>query len=280
MPPSYGSQEYWDKRFASDSNPFEWLEAPHSLDIFLLDALKRSQDKFPKILHIGCGTSMLSHHLRTMIQEPDQIYNVDYSEIAVDLGKKRERELCDKDKQTTANGSDRFMHWDAVNLLNYKSLSNVYKNSTYPIIIDKSTSDSIACSDDVRISLPYIIDIGLEEAVSSGLQQSSELIHPLHVMAVHLALVTKPGALWIALSYSNDRFPFVNGLYSSRPHIHGFPDTGKLWKLQDKREVESVDPPTLTKAQDNKVTHKPRVFNWVYILERTEIPLFIRGAYI
>jgi hypothetical protein len=130
------------------------------------------------------------------------------------------------------------MRWDAIDLLDHNSLLIACKRGAYSVIIDKSTSDSIACADDVHIPLPY--PIGLHDLTyDSDLIQSPDPVHPLHIIAIHLALVTRPGARWIALSYSNDRFPFVDGLYSSRPNLPGFPDTGTLWKLLDNSEVEN-----------------------------------------
>lgn len=280
MPPSYGSQEYWDQRFTSEPNPFEWLEAPHALDTFLLDALNMSEETYPKILHVGCGTSMLSHHLRTIVQEPDQIHNLDYSQIAIDLGRKREKEIRNKDKRTSKDSSDKYMSWDVADLLDYKSLTSVCKPNSYSVIIDKSTSDSIACCDDVDVSLPYLVDVHLDGPVDLNLPEPYEYLHPLYVMAVHLALVTKPRSRWITLSYSNERYPFLDEAHSSHQHIPGFPDPGKLWKLIEKREVETLHQNPTSETKDGKVTHRPKVFNWVYILERTEVPLFVRGAHL
>jgi hypothetical protein len=279
MPPSYGSQEYWNNRFTSETEPFEWLEAPHVLDPFLVDKLTTDDNSHPKLLHIGCGTSRLSYHLRTIVKAPQQIHNLDYSEVAINLGQQREKELY-TNEQTIENTTGTFMRWDAVNLLDHKSFLGACKPDTYSIIVDKSTSDSIACSDDVFIPLPYPIDNRPNEPINLDLREAPEPIHPLHVMAVHLALATKPGALWIALSYSNDRFPFVDGLYSSRPHISGFPDTGTLWKLLDKREVENTEQQSATANDVNTIIHRPKVSHWVYILQRTDVPLFVRGAHL
>jgi hypothetical protein len=75
--PSFGSQDYWNTRFMANSNPFEWLEAPTVLDPFLVDALNTTADPDPRLLHIGCGTSLLSYHLRAHVKNPAQIHNVD-----------------------------------------------------------------------------------------------------------------------------------------------------------------------------------------------------------
>jgi hypothetical protein len=294
MPPSYGSQEYWEQRFACETHPFEWLEAPHVIDSYLFDALGAFKEPYPQLLHIGCGTSMLSCHLQTMVQIPCQVHNVDYSENAIRLGKEREIELYNakrNDNDCNSTNSRASMRWDAVDLLDHTSLLKACKSGEYSIIVDKSTSDCIACADDVDTPLPFQIGVRSAEFAVTDFEliQMSEPIHPLHVMAVHLALVTKPGARWIALSYSDDRFPFVNGLYTSRPHFPGFPDTSKLWKLLDKRVVESDSEREGSEDSsssgssgngENQITYRPKIFNWVYVLERTEVSLYVRGGHV
>jgi hypothetical protein len=282
MPPSYGSQEYWNNRFTSETEPFEWLEAPDTLDPFLRDALSNSKDSEPKLLHIGCGTSMLSHHLRTLVKKLDQVHNVDYSNVAIELGRKREHDLDDNHRFEDSHTSDdsTSMLWDVIDLLDHKSVLGVCKPGSYSVIVDKSTSDCIACIDDVRLLLPYYIDTPSDTPLDLSIRQTPEPVHPLHVLAVHLAYVTKPGARWVALSYSGDRFPFCDGLYSSRPHVPGFPDTGTLWKLVDKQEVESKEKQETYVNAAGMIAYKPKVSHWVYILQRTKVPLRVRGGHL
>lgn len=246
QPPSFGSRQYWDDRFTSNSNPFEWLEAPTSLDPFLIDVLSETTDQTPEILHIGCGTSLLSYHLRAHVQHPNQIHNLDYSEVAIQVGKKRELEifnaeqnisqgvdregtssdesdnekaiLNDQANKTTSKGVEEVesngassiacMRWSSANLLSHSSLLNACRPSTYSVIVDKSTSDSIACADDIYVPLPYPVCVS--HHASSQISWSTEPVHPIHILAIDLALVAKPKARWIALSYSNDRFPFLD----------------------------------------------------------------------
>lgn len=281
MPPSYGSQEYWNSRFQNESEPFEWLEAPESLDPFLVEALNKFNEPRPKLLHIGCGTSMLSYHLRTTVPDPSQIHNLDYSEVAINLGREREKRVCNThDREQDGCASANYMRWDAVDLLDHTSLLRACKPGEYSVVVDKSTSDCIACIDDINIPLPYPIDVPTGDPINLNLKQSPDPMYTLHILAVHLALITKPGARWISLSYSEDRFPFVDGLYSSRPHIAGFPDTGTLWKLLDKRAVESKKQKVPNSTVGKTITHTPKICNWVYVLERTNVPLFVRGAHI
>ncbi|CAO2650784.1 Nn.00g020760.m01.CDS01 [Neocucurbitaria sp. VM-36] len=275
--PSFGSQEYWNTRFTLNVDPFEWLEAPDALDSAITDALRATDDCKPTLLHVGCGTSLLSYHLRAHVKDPRQIHNLDYSDVAVSLGKQREHDLHGARR---GENSEVFMRWDTVDLLDHTSLLAACKPCAYAAIIEKSTSDAIACSEDVYIPLPYPIAVRSYAPIDLDLRQSSEPIHPLYVMAVNLALVAKPRARWIALSYSNDRFPFVDASSNTGLEAHKFPDPHTLWKLVEKREVGGAEQEPPESTVDNVVTHRPKVLNWIYVLERTDVPLFMRGEHI
>ncbi|KAF2131476.1 hypothetical protein P153DRAFT_365057 [Dothidotthia symphoricarpi CBS 119687] len=317
-PPAFGSQGYWNHRFAANSTPFEWLEAPTALDPFITDALKYTDEHRPELLHVGCGTSLLSFHLRVHVDDPQQIHNLDYSEVAIDVGKKRESEICGIDEehkhQDTTNIATtkadimaissinkstkehdrprtslavnthqqfRHMRWDAVDLLSHRSLLGACNSSTYSVIVDKSTSDSIACADDVDVPLPYPIGIRPEVPIKLDLERSGPL-HPLYIMAVHLALVIRPRGRWISLSYSQGRYPFVNVFEKVSQDVidNGFPDPGLLWKVVGKHEIDVPEQQLPNANNGDSITHRPKTMHWVYVLERTDVPLFVRGSHI
>ena len=308
-PPTYGSREYWDQRFAKDSAPFDWLSAPDALDPFITDALRSTANPEPEILHIGCGSSLLSCHLRAHVEIPKQVHNVDYSEIAVDIGRQREVDLLEhesKEKSSAkhasgnitsehseientavpVNGStDAFMRWDSIDLLDLNRLLEVCKPNTYSVIIDKSTSDSIACADDMDISLPYPLSCGPETRREHIPGQTSS-VYPVQLMAVHLALVTKPGARWISLSYSAERYYFLDAAssYSSvsaeqeQEPDGALPDVRLLWRVLGKYELEAPEMQASGRERDRaSVAHSPKVCHWVHVLERTEIPVVVRN---
>ncbi|OAL50300.1 hypothetical protein IQ07DRAFT_423414 [Pyrenochaeta sp. DS3sAY3a] len=278
-PPSFGSQEYWNTRFESDKTPFEWLESPNSLDSPIAEALRLAKDGLPEILHIGCGTSLLSSHLRTHARNPKQIHNLDYSDIAVELGRTNEKENYDKPNEENQNLGGH-MRWHVVDLLDHTSLIKACQPNAYTVIVDKSTSDAIACSEDVHLPLPYPVSADPYAPIDLENRTSSEPVHPLNVLAVHLALVAKPGARWIALSYSDDRFPFLNELPRDSTLYNSFPDPSSLWTLVDKRADEASEPDTPAKNPNGAIVHKAKVFNYLYILERTKVPLFVRGDHV
>lgn len=93
------------------------------------------------------------------------------------------------------------MRWDAVDLLDYRCLLQRCQKNTYSVVIDKSTADSIACADDRDVPIPYPV-----HSHPPGPCTSRRRMHPLVVLAINLALVSRPGAHWICLSYSDDRF--------------------------------------------------------------------------
>ncbi|KAF1974961.1 hypothetical protein BU23DRAFT_459887 [Bimuria novae-zelandiae CBS 107.79] len=297
-PPSFGSQEYWNKRFTANSHPFEWLEAPNVLDPYIVDALRGSRGPDPQLLHIGCGTSLLSYHMRAHVEKPGQIHNVDYSDVASDVGRKREAEIFNADAlvEEKSQNSDActpsYMRWSTADLLDHSSILKACEPSSYSVIVDKSTSDSIACSDDIYVPLPYHVVTSIEDFSNTVLTQSSEPLHPLHILAVHLALATKPGGRWISLSYSTDRYPFLKSpLTEPTPETSqtamnsaslplqgtnqdGFPDPSTLWRLVGKYEIEPQAPSK--SSPGHGITHRPKVLHWIYVLERTDVPLFVR----
>lgn len=277
--PSFGSQEYWNTRFKSDKTPFEWLEGPNSLDPPIIEALRLAKDGLPQILHIGSGSSLLSSHLRTHATDANQIHNLDYSDIAIQLGRMSEKEIYDKPNEKNQNPVG-LMRWDVVDLLDHNSLLKVCQPNAYAVIVDKSTSDAIACSEDVHLSLPYPVSANPYAPIDLENRTSSEPVHPLNVLAVHLAIVAKPGAHWIALSYSDDRFPFLSGPLRDTTLDQSFPDPCSLWTLVDKRADEASEPDTPAKNPNGAIVHKAKVFNYLYILERTNVPLSVRGDHV
>lgn len=267
--PNFGSQDYWDQRFTKNTAPFDWLSAPEALDPLIAEALNAANEDEPRILHIGCGSSLLSQHLKIHVKNAQQVHNVDYSRVVIDA--EREREL-----ESTSGDVNACTRWDAIDLLDYASLLKVCNPSTYSVIVDKSTSDAISCADDVACPLPYSITTKNHAAADRVISiEPKELsVHPLHLMAVHVALVTKPGAKWIALSYTSERYPFLEGetaqIEEDGTADTGIPDPRLLWIVVGKHQIEAKE-----QNDGNGVTHRPTVYHWVYILQRTAIPLFI-----
>ncbi|KAF3000217.1 hypothetical protein E8E13_007155 [Curvularia kusanoi] len=267
--PEFGSQEYWDQRFTTNTAPFDWLSAPDALDPLITDALRTSNQEQPQLLHIGCGSSLLSQHLKNHVESPRQVHNVDYSSVVIEAERRRESE-------SVGGNVDACARWDAVDLLNYASLNEACGQSMYSVIVDKSTADAISCADDVSCHLPYAICTE-ERTVANDLTKAghkSVLIHPLHLLAVHLAYVAKPGAKWISLSYTAERFPFLDDVEVATTTKNAatdteIPDPRILWTVVGKHQIEAKE-----EGNMGGVAHRPKVYHWLYILQRTSTQLY------
>lgn len=305
--PDFASQEYWDARFKKDDKPFDWLIPAKALCFVANDMLDREVLRHAQILHIGCGTSD-SFELRELVEHPAQIHNVDYSEPAVEAATKREQELLLKANESTdllettggkSESAERgdpvieatnTMNWSCMDLLSLPSTLGLLHHQAaagglYDIILDKSTTDSISCGPDLNLDLPYTLSINgwTRRILGSGTAQQAN-VHPLHVLAVHLAALTTPRkGRWIAISYSEDRFPFLppfphsasTGMLSDNVIKAGFPHPHQLWKLETKEKIDLDVNRDETLAERKKrlsagLIHRPKVSHWLYVLRRTD----------
>ncbi|CAK1361254.1 hypothetical protein CB0940_03353 [Cercospora beticola] len=297
--PDFASQEYWDNRFRKDSKPFDWLVPAKVVHDIAKEVIDKTHVEQPQILHIGCGTAD-SFVLRSLVQHPKHVLNVDYSEPAIQAASKREQELLaseqvesllqpgkhDSVQDTELPPPMRYSCKDLLSLHSALSLLHTQQDDgeLFDLILDKSTSDSIACGQNVSLSLPYPLSINgwSRRVLGSGTTQLRD-VHPLHVLAVHLAALTKPGTgRWIVISYSEERFPFLppfpatvgNGMLSDDVIQAGFTHPHQLWKLETKEPID-LDEINETLAERKKrlslgYTHRPKVSHWLYILRRTD----------
>ncbi|KAI7469362.1 hypothetical protein KC351_g13149 [Hortaea werneckii] len=298
MPPSFAEQSYWDQRFRDNRNAFEWLLPPPDVAQLIGDIIRDASIDSPRILHIGAGTSHLSSHLKNLINDSKDVCNTDFSKEAVAVGKALEAEqaqvagashekenvnecltLWEQSDHLSANDTNQLLHSDGNN------------GRLFNTIVDKSTSDAISCGLDVEITLPYPIHSTTisQTTLDSSVRPQTAKVHPLHLLAVHLAALTEPGkGRWVVVSYNEDRFPFFSPFVAThaegalRDDIieAGFPDPKRLWTLVEKRQVK-VPPPSpdggiVTQAR--RVVHTPDVFHWVYVLARTDVELTMRDS--
>lgn len=298
--PDFGSQEYWDERFTKDGTPFEWLQSPQFLHGAASHWMKPENLRRAEVLHIGCGTSDLGHLLCKSVLEPRQIHNVDFSQAAIDAGSRREKELLearDSDLKGTENRHDgvftpeplQAMRWSCLDLLSLHSTLDLMEQQEeagklFDLILDKGTSDNIAMAPIASIRLPYPLSVNgwTRGILQSGVTQTAD-IHPLHVLAVHLAALARPKTgKWISISYSEDRFPFLppyphtvsHGLLPDSVIKAGFPHPSQLWRLETKERIDLPDEgETLAhrkKRLSSGVVHRPKLSHWLYVLVRTQ----------
>jgi hypothetical protein len=253
--PSFGDLEYWNKRFTKE-NEFEWLADFTVLEPCLKQAIAERTGltrRRPQVLHIGCGSSALSMQLRDLVDSPQQIHNVDYSDVVIERNRQRENEiLC-------SSGAKREpCRWSTLDLLSASQVLD-FGGPGYDIIIDKSTSDAISCSEDVLVRLPYRINT---TGSSRSCHLSKVAVYPLDILAIHLAYLAKPGCSWVVLSYSASRFSHLG----DEVNTGGLPRPSELWNLERHEKIEQPPDPIDT-------VHRPPVMHHLYVLRRTEVQL-------
>ncbi|KAK6359127.1 hypothetical protein TWF696_000293 [Orbilia brochopaga] len=273
MPPSFGDKDYWDARFARDPSHFDWLLPADALDNAITQALTFApSDDEPHILHIGCGTSSLSFHLRDLVKSPSQVHNVDFSAAAIDAGKAQEA--------TELESLREHMRWSVADLLSFNDILALTRPGkaagSYRVIVEKSTADAISCAEDVSVPIPYPLTAGPGDENKSiqGALSDTALVYPVYLLAVHMAFLVPPGGRWLALSYSSTRFSFLTSK-STEDYMmptEGFPDPRLLWRIAGE---EALDAPQ-AESKGGSVVKPPAVKHILYTLVRTAVPLVLR----
>jgi hypothetical protein len=258
--PSFSDVEYWDQRFHDNTNSFDWLLPESCFDEQILSFQERYDASRPlQVLHIGSGTSMLSFHLPKILTPGSVSHNVDFSREGVEWGKNMETKI-------DAKGQPRAkLEWHQASLLSLSSLLSCSQPRSINLVVDKSTSDAIACGPDVQLSLPYF-------AKDTEVRLPTN-VHPLHILALDLAVVAVPGARWLSLSYSKERFPFVPTLFAPHPAPlpDGVPDPARFWKFIERKEIQTEE--ALINKYKNIVgqtVHTITTSHYMYVLERSQ----------
>ncbi|KAF8676807.1 hypothetical protein RHS04_06322 [Rhizoctonia solani] len=237
--PDYSSLTYWQSRFEKETC-FEWLGPgdimmPHLARILEpvlnCDENDYSSSKLPEqrcnesfptnIFHIGSGTSQLSLDLRSLYST--RVVNIDFEQSC--LAQLRQSEL--------AKYGDVKMEYKQIDMLNWEQVESQIAGEARVLIIDKSTSDAISCGPDKP----------------SPFSQSP--ISPVRVLALHLAALSLPGSIWIALSYSASRFD----------------DIGEFWNVEMTEKVAAES------GQTKEGVYAPEVWHTLYVLRRTNHPV-------
>jgi hypothetical protein len=166
MPVDYEEQSYWHERFTSEK-AFEWLINSDQF-VSIIEPYLNEFGPSAEILNIGSGTSDLQNHLR--IRGFEKVTNVDYEPLATTRGR-------DLEEQAFGDVRMRYAVADATRL------PQDLPDSTYDLVIDKSTVDAVSC--------------GGEESLLRMAQSVRECL--------------ADDATWISLSYSAHRFD-IQGL--------------------------------------------------------------------
>ena len=297
MPPQFSSKSYWDSRFASEPGSFDWLLPASALDSLLRSTLASCPLSNPQILHIGCGTSWLSFHLRAHVGKPDQVLNLDFSETAVELGRIKEADIYAEDEiggRAVLSSAEEWrkgqseregMRWATADLLDFSSLVSATGSSApqFSLILDKSTSDAIACAESISVSDAFFgMDAVLLDSKTLlnalSIQAQPPLDHkcsldPMIVLSLHLAAITLPGGTWNALSYSQERFWFLEENASNDAEAEAGTkkirsnslDPKRFWSLEKKESMDVQE----QNEPDTDVVYRPKIQHWLYMVVRT-----------
>jgi hypothetical protein len=301
--PPFESPDYWDGRYKETSESYEWLKPSSILDKDITESLAAQDEAHPRILHIGCGTSEMSFNLRTYVRDPRQLQNVDFSPEAIEWGRQREKELFGFELDNDDEDEDGWVDdprdglpaqfempmstWTLTSLLDLQSIISTCSLGAYNLIVDKTCCDNIACAPMSTIFLPYFLYLDQSSQSSPGnaiVVDESRVVYPIHILAIHLALLTPPGARWVAFSFSGVRFFFLEdqpmlsagGLDKSLPKDlieQGFPDSSKLWKLVRKQCITTGIETRPLNPEDFEDPNQPTNCYWIFVMERTDVEL-------
>jgi EEF1A lysine methyltransferase 4 len=158
----FDKQSYWSSRFANESS-FEWL-VPSDTFMAILEPYLEQLPPDARILNVGSGTSPLHNHLRG--RGFKGVTNLDYEPLAAQRGTQLEQDAFGDVALT-------YVVADATQL---ESLPD--HHGKYHLVVDKSTSDAIACAGNEAL-------LSMAQGIKQCLMQ---------------------GGLWIAMSLSAKRF--------------------------------------------------------------------------
>lgn len=280
MPPSYESQSFWEERFKKEDH-FEWLGDGQGtiipvLRLYLQPYAENNAQAPPLLLHIGAGTSTISDDLlevyRNVYKKPMTslvVLNTDFSEEVVRRGRQRTQEST----EVTWEQLD-LMLWNEMLALRDKVQRTEGKGFTF--VVDKSTTDAISCSEDIRFeggtlgNSPRHIHPLILSTLSTSPKQDI-CLHPAEILALHLASLTEPGAVWISLSYSSNRFPFIPNNQGKENRVKQGVNVEKLWELEYVEAMKVGE----ERGETGATVHAPDVFHYLYILRRTNTVVVI-----
>ncbi|PWN28926.1 hypothetical protein BDZ90DRAFT_230929 [Jaminaea rosea] len=269
----YSSQDYWERRFAAtaamvksaeqrtseaDGAEFDWLGSGDELMDSLMAQMVAGSMRDGLTLNIGSGSSRAGRGLRRRFEEKGwdsrQIVNLDYAPAAIALSRMSE-ENCFGDLKTQHVVADLL---DGFSLSQEISTSVTRTNAQQvTAIFDKSTADALSTGPNLRALGTKTGMLSFVAERNGPRPAAAESWAPVEVLAYNLGRVARPGAFWAVLSYSAQRFDFLEASGG-----RGVKEAQRLWEVMKKWAVEA---PSGRSLQD---THAPAVYHWCYILRR------------
>ncbi|KAL4493561.1 hypothetical protein ABPG72_004054 [Tetrahymena utriculariae] len=123
----YGKIEYWEKRYQTNTKPFDWYQNYDGVK----DIITQYINKSTRILNVGCGSSLLSEEM--YFEGYKNITNVDYSNNLI-------KHLIERYSEGFEN-TFKFEHCDV------RNMKGKFANNSFDCVIDKGTLDSVLCGE-------------------------------------------------------------------------------------------------------------------------------------
>ncbi|KAI0727824.1 hypothetical protein C8Q72DRAFT_838103 [Fomitopsis betulina] len=278
MPSDYHLRSFWEQRFTEEEH-FEWLGDGQATLIPRLRAFLHTEStpaqerpsgsgQPPRTLHIGAGNSAMSKHIHDAYEEfygeqhlaESVVVNLDFSDVAVANGRQTEA--------STPGAHGWGPRWVQADVLQWNDMAplamgrdrkeGVGDEEPFAIVLDKSTSDAIACGEDVVLT-------GSSTQCHPTIRDSikSEVkVEAVHLLALNLATLVRPGGVWIVLSYSSNRVSFLK-TGNSQDGESSILNPRVYWSLE---EHSAIDAPT---GQSQAGVFAPPVQHHVYVLRRS-----------
>lgn len=285
MPSDYHLRSFWEQRFTEEQH-FEWLGDGQDTLIPRLRTYLRaestsaeeqpsSSSRPPRTLHIGAGNSAMSERIRDAYEEfygeqhwdESAIVNLDFSDAAVANGREAEA------SRHGGRGSGTL--WVQADVLQWSDIAPLVKRKEggqgdegdendeelFAVVLDKSTSDAIACGEDIVLTAAS----GQCHPIIREHIRPDVKVEPVHLLALNLAPIVRPGGVWVILSYSSSRASFLEGHVRKtiQDEESSSLDPGDYWSLE---EHSTVDAPT---GQSKEGVFAPPVQHHVYVLRRS-----------
>ncbi|KAK2950922.1 putative kinase domain protein [Blattamonas nauphoetae] len=160
----YGKAEYWEERYKTDKERFDFYVDYTSLQPFLNSILNEES----KILYIGCGNSLL----------PDQLYDAGFKNLTcIDTSS-----TVIEDMQTENSTSRPEIKYQVEN-----ALSMSFDSNMFDLVIDKGTCDAVLCGDkafkNMRLLCSEVSRVLTETGCFISVSHSDEKYRRLHFTA-------------------------------------------------------------------------------------------------
>ena len=117
----YGKKDYWEERYARDTEPFDWYQRYSGLRVVLEERIKKTDT----ILVTGCGNSRLSEEMFEAGFE--NISNIDYSSKVI-------HQMAEKNETPME-----------YTVMDVTALD--FGSSYFDVVLDKGTLDSVSCGE-------------------------------------------------------------------------------------------------------------------------------------